>query len=343
MARQLRVEYPGAIYHVTCRMLGDFRSRLFRDNADFGRFLLRLSERVEQYNIRLYMYTLMLNHVHLVFETPEGNISRFMHSMTTAYTVYYNLRHKRHGHLFDGRFKAKLVDGDNYLFALSRYVHLNPVKVASVKNRSFEEKVRCLRNYKWSSYPGYIDKGKRKDFVEYAPLSSIMGGSSRDWSGRYRKYIEEGINGLDLEFSKVFNSSPRCIGNSEFASRVDELYEELVENCNNADDVTFRHEIPTLDSSCVLNILATELGVEVDEFFVRRRDSSLRAVASAMLLKYAGKTQREIAEILNIGSPSTIGKQIMSFRQLLLTEGTFRDVTKRCEDKLERERSISGS
>ena len=140
MARQLRVEYPGAIYHVTCRMLGDSRSRLFRDNADFDRFLLRLSERVEQYNIRLYMYTLMLNHVHLVFETPEGNISRFMHSMTTAYTVYYNLRHKRHGHLFDGRFKAKLVDGDNYLLALSRYVHLNPVKVARVKNRSFDRK-----------------------------------------------------------------------------------------------------------------------------------------------------------------------------------------------------------
>ena len=103
MSRHVRVEYPGAIYHVTCRMLGDARSRLFIDDADYERYILRLSERVEQYNIRLYMFTCMRNHLHLVFETPEGNLSKFMQSLSTAYTVYYNLRRNRYGHLFDGR------------------------------------------------------------------------------------------------------------------------------------------------------------------------------------------------------------------------------------------------
>ncbi len=132
MARHLRVEFPGAIYHVTCRRVGDAPSPfggtswvpekcLFRDEADRERFVERLGERVEQFHIRLFAFVCMTNHFHLVFETPEANCSKFMQSLSTAYTVYYNLRHGRHGHLLDGRFKAKLVEGDSYLLALSRY------------------------------------------------------------------------------------------------------------------------------------------------------------------------------------------------------------------------------
>ena len=191
MARHLRVEFPGAIYHVTCRMVGDAPSygnyggtgapsygnyggtgapsygnyggtgapsrsicggtswpperRLFRDEADHERFLERLAERVEQYHIRLYLFVLMTNHFHLVFETPETNCSKFMQSLSTAYTVYYNLRHGRHGHLLDGRFKAKPVDGDDYLLALSRYVHLNPVQVGSMKDKPIKERIEAWR------------------------------------------------------------------------------------------------------------------------------------------------------------------------------------------------------
>ena len=114
----------------------------------------------------------MNNHFHLVFETPEGNCSKFMHSLSTSYTVYYNLRHNRHGHLFDGRYKSRLVDGDEYLLSLSRYVHLNPVKVMRMRNKSLEQKLPYLRQYSWSSYAGYINKRKRVAFVEYLPGSS---------------------------------------------------------------------------------------------------------------------------------------------------------------------------
>ena len=197
MARQLRVEFPGAIYHVTCRMLGDTRSRLFKIDADRKRFLERLAERVEQYNIRLYMFVLMTNHFHLVFETPEGNGSKFMQSLSTAYTVYYNLRYKRHGHLLDGRYKAKLVEGDDYLLALTRYVHLNPVNVVSIKDQSMEAKIEYLRSYPWSSYQSYIGKCKMLDFVDYGPMLSEIAprgnAGQRSRQKAYQKFVETGL------------------------------------------------------------------------------------------------------------------------------------------------------
>ena len=106
-------------------MVGDAdlrNSRLFKDDADRERFLDALGERVKQHNIRLYLFCLMTNHFHLVCETPEENLSQFMQSLTTAYTLYYNLRHRRHGHLVDGRYKAKVVGENDYLISLSRYL-----------------------------------------------------------------------------------------------------------------------------------------------------------------------------------------------------------------------------
>jgi len=127
MARHLRVEYAGAIYHVTIR--GNGRQAIFEDDRDRERFVRRLFESVETYGVRLYLYCLMTNHVHLVIETPDKGLSRFMQSLETGYTVYSNLRHKKSGHVFQGRYGAKLVEGDEYLLKLSRYVHLNPVFV----------------------------------------------------------------------------------------------------------------------------------------------------------------------------------------------------------------------
>ena len=197
MARHLRVEFPGAIYHVSVRMVGDWRtekSKLFKDAADYERFLGRLAERVDQFNIRLYLFVCMTNHFHLVFETPEANCSKFMQSLTTAYTVYYNKRHRRHGHLVDGRYKAKLVDENDYLLELSRYVHLNPEHIGGQKGKPIEERIKHLRAYKWSSYPSYIGKRKALDFVEYGPILSQMAGrKKREWPKLYREFVETGL------------------------------------------------------------------------------------------------------------------------------------------------------
>ena len=107
MGRKRRVEYEGAIYHVTQRGAG--RGLIFMDDADRRRFMENLDWAVGQDGIRLYLYCLMPNHLHLLVETPQGNLSRFMHRLQTAYTLYFNLRHDRTGHLVQGRYGAVLV------------------------------------------------------------------------------------------------------------------------------------------------------------------------------------------------------------------------------------------
>jgi len=148
MARPLRLEFSGALYHVTAR--GNERKSLFFSNNDRELLRQKLAASVARYQVRLYAYTFMNNHFHLLVETPRGNVSRFMQHLNGSYTTFFNCRHQRHGHLFEGRFKARLVDGTTYLLRLTRYVHLNPVKVAALHGRTVEEKIKQLRTYQWS-------------------------------------------------------------------------------------------------------------------------------------------------------------------------------------------------
>ena len=320
MARHLRVEFPGAIYHVTCRMIGDNRldqSRLFTEDKERERFLEGLGERVEQYNIRLYQFVLMTNHFHLVFETPEGTCSKFMQSLLTSYTVYYNLRHGRHGHLLDGRFKARLVDGDDYLLALSRYVHLNPVVVGGIKDLPIEKRIEHLRDYRWSTYPSYIEKRERYDFVTYGPVLAQMGGKRRRQPAQYREFVESGLAETDKEFDAALNASPRSIGGESFRAWVDELYRKLMDGHGALEDVAFRRITEPMEPAVVLEAVAEGLGIETEALYRRQRDSISRAVAARYLMRYAGQSQRDIARLLNAGSGSAISKQLLRYREAL--------------------------
>ncbi len=341
MARHLRVEFPGAIYHVTCRMVGDWKTEktfLFKDDADHERFLDRLSSRVEQFNIRLYLFVCMTNHFHLVFETPEANCSKFMQSLSTAYTVYYNLRHGRHGHLFDGRYKAKLVDGDDYLLSLSRYVHLNPIQVASQKRKPIEERIKILRAHRWSSYPSYIGKRRALDFVEYGPLLAEMNGREREWPKHYREFVETGLAESDEEFKAALKLSPRSIGSVGFRAWIDELYQKRLETHARPEDVSFRKITEPLPPGSVLAILGDVFQVDVSEFSRRRHNSPLRAVASRVLLRYAGLSQRDVADLLGIGSGSAVCNQLRRLPDRLSGDRVLRRRLKEAQARLEEEK-----
>ncbi len=118
---------------MTCR--GNERKTIFADDRDRSIFLDKVKTSNEIYQVRIHAYVLMSNHFHLIVETPKGNLSEFMRHFNITYTAAYNRRHNRIGHLYQGRFKAILIDADNYLLELSRYVHLNPVRLASYKGR----------------------------------------------------------------------------------------------------------------------------------------------------------------------------------------------------------------
>src|SRR5262245_18130318 len=124
MARPLRIECTGAYYHVTSR--GNERKAIFRHDRDREKFLELLGRAAEEFHLRLHGYVLMSNHYHLLVETPEGGLSRALRYLNGVYTQSFNRRYRRIGHLFQGRYKAILVDKDSYLLELSRYVHLNP-------------------------------------------------------------------------------------------------------------------------------------------------------------------------------------------------------------------------
>jgi REP element-mobilizing transposase RayT len=191
MARPLRIEYPGAWYHVTSR--GNERGEIFQDDKDRNRFLEALKASIERYKVEVHCYVLMSNHFHFLLRTLEANLSRFMQRFNTAYTAYYNVRHHRAGHLYQGRFKAIVVEADEYLKELSRYLHLNPVRLKKYRELTIEDKAKILNGYRWSSLPGYVGLMKRDEFVTYGTVLAYMGGDTREGKRRHGDFVAAGL------------------------------------------------------------------------------------------------------------------------------------------------------
>jgi len=305
MPRHLRVEFAGAIYHVTIR--GNARQRIFDDDHDRERFLQRLAESVDTYGVQVFLFCLMINHVHLVVETPLANLHKFMQSLETGYTVYYNLRHDNCGHLFQGRYAAKLVEGDEYLFKLSRYIHLNPVFVDAVKNLELKKRLEYLRNYKWSSYRSYIGTDKSLPYITYGPLLAQSSAKAHRQKPNYRHYVEGGVSETDAEFNEILKGP--AIGGYDFCSRVRNAWQDIASKAAKPEDVEFRKRSLNLESQIVLEIVSQHMHVDVEMFRERRRNSPLRPIAALMLLKYTGMTNRAVAAELNLKSGEAVGIQ----------------------------------
>lgn len=163
MARPIRVEYEGAVYHVTAR--GNERRRIYRSDGDKEKFLTTLGETAREHGLRVHGYCLMPNHYHLLVETPRGNLSRAIGWLQTTYTIRFNRRYRRSGHLFQGRFKAHVVEADGYAMELLRYVHLNPVRPRNKTLAVPAERKGVLSTYQWSSHRVYCGRGLAPDWL----------------------------------------------------------------------------------------------------------------------------------------------------------------------------------
>jgi putative transposase len=190
MARPLRIEYEGALYHLTGR--GNERQRIFTGEHDRARFLELVEESLERYAVQLHAFVLMGNHYHLLAQTRRANLGRWMHWLVTSYTIFYNRRHRRVGHLFQGRYKSIVVEADSYLLELSRYIHLNPVR--GKREGELKERRARLREWRWSSYRGYAGLTRQHHFVSE---ELVLGALTRSRVGgrrvRYRRFVEEGL------------------------------------------------------------------------------------------------------------------------------------------------------
>ncbi|MSQ18615.1 MAG: transposase [Betaproteobacteria bacterium] len=184
MTRPLRIEYPGAVYHVTSR--GNARQRVFLDGDDREAFLATLAWVVERFGWLCHAYCLMDNHFHLLIETPEANLSRGMRQLNGVYTQTFNRRHQRAGHLFRGRFKGILVEKDSYLLELSRYIVLNPVRAKVVKHPG---------RYAWSSYRATLGVAPVPPALTIDRLLERFAKTRSVAQKRYAEFVQAGIGG----------------------------------------------------------------------------------------------------------------------------------------------------
>jgi putative transposase len=208
MARPLRIMYPGAFYHVTSR--GNERKTVFKSRRDREQFLSYLKSATERYGAVIHVYCLMDNHYHLLMETPLGNIARIMQHINSAYTTYFNIKRGRAGHLFQGRYKALLVEADEYAMELSRYIHLNPVRAGIEKTPEA---------YEWSSYRYY---GIEKKKPEWLTREFILGYFARKpvtAMKKYRAFVESMI-GKKYKSPLLERSYAFILGSEEFIEEI---------------------------------------------------------------------------------------------------------------------------
>ena len=184
MARPLRIEFPGALYHVTSR--GNARQKVFRDDEDRETFLATLAAVVERFGWHCHAYCLMDNHFHLLLETPEPNLSRGMRQLNGVYTQRFNRRHRKVGHLFQGRFNAVVVDKDAYLLELARYIVLNPVRARRVK---------APERYPWSSYRAMLGLAPAPAALMTDWVLEQFAATRAVARRRYRDFVCAGIGG----------------------------------------------------------------------------------------------------------------------------------------------------
>jgi putative transposase len=224
MARPLRIEFPGAVYHVISR--GNARQSIYRSDRDRYDFLDIFHRVVGRYHWLCHSYCLMGNHYHFLLETPEANLSRGMRQLNGVYTQSFNRRHGRAGHLFQGRYKAQLVERGGYLLELSRYIVLNPVRAKIVTSPA---------DYQWSSYRSTAGLGQAEPFLSTMWVLGQFASNHRLATRRYRAFVHQGMNGGSVSdaiekeaifgseaFVKAYgldNESARCLGEVPRARR----------------------------------------------------------------------------------------------------------------------------
>ena len=295
MARPLRIEYENAFYHVTCR--GNDRRNIFSSDADRSAFLDLLGRSADIYQAEILAYVLMNNHFHLMVKTPRGNLRELMRHFNISYTAWFNRRHHRSGHLYQGRYHSFLIDADNYLKAVSRYIHLNPIKIKKERSTDASAKGKALRSYAWSSYPGYLSPRARKPFLRTEAVLGYFGGDTAKGRRGYARYVEQGLV-ADLENPLALGKGHGIIGERDF---VDEVLLRYL-----PPDVEAR-ELPAMDKirgrvapERILETVCTELGVGREGLLKRGSRGIGRGILMELLYRYGGMKQPEIGAMMGI-------------------------------------------
>ena len=212
MSRPLRLEFSGALYHITSR--GDNRKAIYFEETDFELFLSVLNDVCEQYNWVIHSYCLMTNHYHLLIETPDANLSKGIRQLNGVFSQKINKKHRRVGHLFQGRYKSILIDKDAYLLELCRYIVLNPVRAKMVDSPS---------QWIWSNWHYMVGNITSPPWLATDSILSLFSHNRKDAIKEYCEFVfsGEGISIWENLRHQVF------LGNDEFVEKYQSLQDEL--------------------------------------------------------------------------------------------------------------------
>jgi putative transposase len=278
MARPLRIEYPGAFYHITSR--GNEHKDIFKSKRDREKFLSYLESASQRYRAVIHIYCLMNNHYHLLMETPSGNLSQIMRHINGAYTTYFNIKHQRSGHLLQSRYRAILVDMDEYAQEVSRYIHLNPVR-AGIMDRP--------EKYLWSSYPYYIGQKKAPEWLATNHILNYFGKNVSRARKRYQHFADAMVGqeyGSPLE--RVVSST--VLGSANFVEKIKEKYLR---------NRKIHRDLPALRALSE-RVAIEDIEKQVKTVFGEDQVSS-KKVSLYLCHKYSGKKLKEIGEYFGVG------------------------------------------
>jgi putative transposase len=278
MARPLRIEYEGAHYHVTTR--GNERKAIFRDDIDRRKFIELLGRAVEQFDIRVHAYVLMDNHYHLLIETRRAGLNRALRYLNGVYTQSFNRRHRRVGHLFQGRYKAILVEKESYLLELSRYIHLNPWRV----KRSIDP-----IKYPWSSLGSYVGTRALPPWLTVQDILSHFGSKGK---GGYREFVKDGIQqGIRTPWEDVRGQA--VMGSEGFIEEVVRRHDAGRKKAK----IARQRELVGHKPEAILAAVGKYYGIRAEQIKSRAQQyTEPRYVASYVMRRYGLLGLREIGE-----------------------------------------------
>jgi putative transposase len=282
MARPLRIEFPGALYHVTAR--GNAKRDIFCHRDDFRAFLSVITATAERYRWHVYAYCLMPNHYHLLAETPEANLSSGMRYLNGVYAQRFNRSHARAGHVFQGRFKAIIVDKESYLLVLSRYIVLNPVRVGLVADPG---------EWMWSSYLATLRMAPKPRFLQPSWILKHFDEERAHAIKAYHRFVLDGIEG-DPPWKHLKNGV--LLGGEQFTKSVEMRFNR----CKSKEGIPKSQRFAARPS--------------LDQIFARARKRPVcpRTVRTAQ--RRHGYSYKEIARFLDV-HPSTITRALQRHRE----------------------------
>jgi len=273
MARPLRIEFPGAFYHVIQRGLG--RKDIFASDGDKNKFFSYLNIAHMSYRAVFHSYVLMDNHYHLILETPDAPLSKIMHYINASYAAYFNAKYKRVGPLYQGRFKAFLVQQDEYLDHLSCYIHLNPVRAGIVTSPE---------KYAYSSYNSFISNTNPPEWLDINFILSMFDKKTSEAKNLYRRFVIENI-GKEEDIIRQNTKNGLLLGNDEFFAHIKEKFIDTKEES----------EIPVLRAVKVRAQPSMENIRSKVERCVTNDKRLARCLSIYLSRKYTRKTLNEIA------------------------------------------------